>query len=317
MSREAPVAPEQEPYFTVKQVAEYLHLNEKKIYALIQEGRIPATRATGKWLFPRRLVDDWLLETAHGGALTDRLILAGADDPLLSHAVALLVGEIGAWGLLAYCPSGTCTGLAMLARRQATVAAIHWGPAEEADRRHARLIAEYPGQEQWVMVQIASREQGVMLRPGLEPRAARALLVDAALRWLGRQAGAGSWQFFESRTAQLGLSASMVRIERQAHSEREAAFLLRQGTADCAPGTRAAAGEYGLEFVPLGREDFDFVLPRSIYFRHLFQRLLDGLRGAAVQELAQRLGGYDFTHLGRLRTPATERASALVPPQIP
>lgn len=305
MSREAPVVPEQEPYLTVKQVAEYLHLNEKKIYALIQDGRIPATRATGKWLFPRRLVDEWLLETAHGGALTDRLILAGSDDPLLSHAVAFLGGETGEVGLLAYCPAGTCAGLAMLSRRQATVAAIHWGPAEEAESRHALLIAEYPGHEQWVVVQMARREQGVLLRPGLAPRAAPELIADGNIRWLGRQAGAGSWQFFQSQMAQMGLSASALRIERQAHGEREAAFLLRHGMADCAPGARAAAGEFGLEFVPLGWEDFDFVLPRSVYFRNLFQRLLDGLRGAAVQELAQRLGGYDFTALGRLRTSAT------------
>ncbi|PVV27107.1 MAG: hypothetical protein B6D79_04100, partial [gamma proteobacterium symbiont of Ctena orbiculata] len=32
----------------VKQVAEYLHLNEKKIYALVNEERIPATKITGK-----------------------------------------------------------------------------------------------------------------------------------------------------------------------------------------------------------------------------------------------------------------------------
>ena len=85
-------------YLTVKQVAEYLQLNEKKIYALVQEGRIPATRATGKWLFPKQLVDDWLIETAHGGALSDRLVIGGSDDPLLAYAIGLLAGELGADG---------------------------------------------------------------------------------------------------------------------------------------------------------------------------------------------------------------------------
>ncbi|MGL4887864.1 MAG: helix-turn-helix domain-containing protein, partial [Aeromonas veronii] len=45
----------------VKQVAEYLDLNEKKVYQLANEARIPATKATGKWLFPRSLLDRWLL----------------------------------------------------------------------------------------------------------------------------------------------------------------------------------------------------------------------------------------------------------------
>ena len=55
-------------YMSVKQVADYLSLNEKKIYALASEGRIPATKVTGKWMFPRELVDRWMLETSHGVA---------------------------------------------------------------------------------------------------------------------------------------------------------------------------------------------------------------------------------------------------------
>ncbi|MBT8088036.1 MAG: helix-turn-helix domain-containing protein, partial [Gammaproteobacteria bacterium] len=57
-------------FMTVKQVAAYLQVNEKKVYGLVQEGKIPATKLTGKWLFPRDLVDQWLLESSHGGLLT-------------------------------------------------------------------------------------------------------------------------------------------------------------------------------------------------------------------------------------------------------
>ena len=70
-------------FMNVKEVADYLNLNEKKVYALAAEGRIPGTKVTGKWMFPRELVDRWMLESSHGGLLTDRLVLAGSDDPLL------------------------------------------------------------------------------------------------------------------------------------------------------------------------------------------------------------------------------------------
>ena len=77
--------PESRPprFMTVRQVAEYLQVNEKKIYALVGEGKVPASKVTGKWLFPRDLVDRWILESSHGGLLTDRLLMAGSDDPLL------------------------------------------------------------------------------------------------------------------------------------------------------------------------------------------------------------------------------------------
>ena len=43
-------------FMTVRQIAEYLQLNEK-IYALATEEKIPATKVTGKWMFPRELID--------------------------------------------------------------------------------------------------------------------------------------------------------------------------------------------------------------------------------------------------------------------
>ncbi len=39
-------------FLSVRQAAEYLQVNEKKIYALASEGKIPGTKITGKWLFP-------------------------------------------------------------------------------------------------------------------------------------------------------------------------------------------------------------------------------------------------------------------------
>ena len=43
------------PFLSVKQTASYLQLNEKKIYELANQGTIPATKVTGKWMFPREL----------------------------------------------------------------------------------------------------------------------------------------------------------------------------------------------------------------------------------------------------------------------
>ena len=44
-------------FLTTKDVAKLLHVNEKMVYSLVNEKGLPATKITGKWLFPRRLVD--------------------------------------------------------------------------------------------------------------------------------------------------------------------------------------------------------------------------------------------------------------------
>ncbi len=283
-------------YLTVRQVAEYLQLNEKKIYALVQEGRIPATRATGKWLFPKQLVDDWLVETAHGGALSDRLVIGGSDDPLLAYAIGLLAGELGAEAIIAYCPGGTRLGLAQLSKRRAQAAAIHWGRAADATRAHPRLIESFAGHEEWTIVQIALRDQGVILRRGLAGEPIERL--TRTQRWLRRQSGAGSQLFLDSVLRDAGLAITPAG---EATSERQAAAMIAMGAADCAPGIRAAAVEFGLDFLPLGQEAFDLVLPRPVYFRARFQRLIRALGSPEARKLAALLGGYDLGPLGSLR----------------
>ena len=51
---------------STKDVAAYLNLNEKKIYALIKQGHIPCTKVTGKWVFPRGMVDRWIVKCGSG-----------------------------------------------------------------------------------------------------------------------------------------------------------------------------------------------------------------------------------------------------------
>ena len=136
-------------FMNVRQVARYLQINDKKVYALVNEGRIPATRLTGKWLFPRDLVDQWLLESSHGGLLTDRLVIAGSDDPLLHRAVTLMAAELQGRALVSYAAIGTQPGLEVLARRRADVCALHWGPESESLQRHPALLRQYVQQQDW------------------------------------------------------------------------------------------------------------------------------------------------------------------------
>jgi len=49
-----------------RQVAKYLGINEKKIYAMAKARGIPCTRVTGKWVFPKKLIDQWIEKSAEG-----------------------------------------------------------------------------------------------------------------------------------------------------------------------------------------------------------------------------------------------------------
>jgi excisionase family DNA binding protein len=285
---------------SVRQVAEYLDIHEKKVYALAAEGVIPATKITGKWLFPRDMIDQWLVESAHGGVLTDRLVIAGSDDPLLSRAIMQLANEIQGRALVTYTSTGTQLGLGLLARHRADVCAIHWGPAKESEHRHLAVIRQYPRHREWVVQRAFYREQGFIVASGMRPDTDMRALFEPHVRWAMRQEGAGSQRFLRETLVRHGVDVSSLRVGAQAYSEREAASLVAMDQADVAPGARAAATEFGLDFIPIGWEAYDLVLYRGIYFRTLFQKLLEQLKGPDCQRWAQLLGGYDFADSGKL-----------------
>ena len=288
-------------FMNVKQVAEYLHLNEKKIYALVNEERIPATKITGKWLFPRELVDRWMLDSAHGGLMTNRLIIAGSDDPLLYRLIMNFAQDTGAHALVSYTPTGTRLGLDLLQANRVDASGIHWGPKEESHMRHPALLKQYNQFRQWVLIRMFRSEQGLMVSPelkaqGLDPEA----LIDKRYRWALRQSGAGAQRFLLEVLSRYGTSADRLNCVATALSEREAAANIAMGQADVAPGARAAANEYGQEFISFGWESFDLALPRSIWFRRLFQDLIARLRSPASIAMAEQLTGYDLSEAGDL-----------------
>jgi excisionase family DNA binding protein len=288
-------------FMTVKQVASYLQVNEKKIYSLVGEGKIPASKLTGKWLFPRDLVDQWLLESSHGGLLTDRIVVAGSDDPLLFRAITQVANALQSRALISYTATGTQLGLSLLAHRRADVCGIHWGPAEESQQRHPALIRPFVQAGDWVLVRLFRREQGLLVVPGLwSAEVGIGGFFQREVRWVERQEGAGSQRFLREMISQHDLDPANRRITGRASTEREAASLIAMGQADVGPGVRAAAAEFGLDFVPIGWEAFDLALHRGIFFRNLFQQLLDYLRSSDCRRQANMLGGYDLAELGTL-----------------
>jgi len=296
----AVMMPQNDVFMSVKQVAAYLQLNEKKIYTLVNEGKIPATKVTGKWMFPRELIDRWMMDSAHGGLLTDRLVIAGSDDPLLYRAVTAFARDVNALAQVSYTPTGTRLGLELLQASRVDVSALHWGPAEESRTRHPALLRQHAQHRNWVLIRAFTREQGLIVSPELARQTNEpAGLIGRDLRWVQRQPGAGAQRFMmEMRKA--ATTTEAVNVTATALSEREAAAAIVLGQADIAPGARAAATEAGLGFVSFGLEAFDFALPRNIWFRRLFQDLLSRLQSGECRQTADLLGGYDFSESGEL-----------------
>jgi len=52
----------EEKLMTVKEVAEYLQLDEHTVYRMARKGEIPAYKIAGQWRFKKKLIEKWLEE---------------------------------------------------------------------------------------------------------------------------------------------------------------------------------------------------------------------------------------------------------------
>ena len=288
-------------YMSVRQVAEYLHLNEKKVYELVKEQSIPATKVTGKWLFPRGMVDRWLTESSNGGVLTDRLNIAGGDDPLLQRLALSQTQEMDSHGLVNYTATGTRMGLKLLQARRVDATCLHWGPSEESGFRHPALLKQHRQHNKWVLIHLFKREQGLIVHPEVLSQLDDNIeLFEPNRQWVGRQDGAGSQRFLMESLVKAGRNIDDLNMAHQAYSEQEAASLIVMRQADITAGPRSVAIEAGLAFVSMGWESFDIALSKGVWFRNIFQSLIKRLQSDQAQKMAVLLQGYDLSGSGEL-----------------
>lgn len=283
---------------TVGEVAQYLRVKDRTVYHLVRTNRIPFCRLSGKLLFPRRLVDQWLADSAeHAGTRAAPApappVVAGSHDPLLEWALR----ESGCG--LAMLASGSVDGVQRLAGAQAIACGLHVRGAEPSTYNVDFVASRLRGSD-FVMSEWARREQGLVVARKNPLRIAA--VSDLVRRRVAlRQEGSGSQMLLDALLAEAGLSAEQLHpVERRAQTHTDVALMVAEGKADCGLAVRAVATQLSLDFVPLAWERFDLVIRRWDYFEPPIQRLLAFARSSALTARAQELGGYDVQQLGRI-----------------
>ena len=54
---------------TVHEVALYLAVNERTVYRLLKECRLPALRVGGQWRFKSKMIDEWMQKESAGAGV--------------------------------------------------------------------------------------------------------------------------------------------------------------------------------------------------------------------------------------------------------
>jgi excisionase family DNA binding protein len=296
---------------TVPEAARYLRLNPRSVYLLAQRGAIPATRVTGKWLFPAHLLDEWLESTARGGGKghtgaapagrgADRLFLAGSDDPALELLTEILGAQPGA-PMLFVARVGSTAGLQAVAAGHADAACVHLVDPESGEYNGAGL-GPYLEARPSAVVNLFHRELGLVV-PRANPRGLSTLadLAQPGLRFVHRQPGSGTRHFVDLALARAGVPPERVAGSRDVVATHWAVGLrVLRGEADAGVAARSVAHALDLGFVPLVVERFDMVIPKDTFFRPGVQAVVEAVRSEGFRAGLAKLGGYDARQSGRV-----------------
>jgi excisionase family DNA binding protein len=294
---------------STKEVAAYLGIHEKQIYALIKAGRIPGTRLTGKWVFPKKLIDEWIEAGARSGLKEAReksrgmkgaLLASGSNDPVLDF---LLTGMRHTHPeFYFFCANtGSTEGLKALGGGYTDIAWTHLLD-QESGRYNVPFLPKYLPDMKAVLVHLFRREIGIVAAPsnplgiaGIED------IAGKKVRFVNRQAGSGTRILLDHHIGRLGISSlSIDGYDREVYTHVEVGLSILSGEADAGIATVAVSRLMGLHFIPVTRENFDMVLGQSTYFNKGIQALVEDLRSPGFRERFERLGGYGFEDSGKI-----------------
>jgi len=295
---------------STKEVAQLLNINEKMVYGLISERGLPATKVTGKWLFPRNLVEQWIEantinypSTADCPAVSRSvLIVAGSNDILLDRVMALynerFPGNIAVFGNL-----GSLGGLQALRQNFCHIASSHL--LQEDSNDYNFEIADRELDRMPAVVNFCRREQGILMMRG-NPKEIETVadLARPGVRIVNRPLGTGTRMLLDRELQKAAVAGEKIEgYDRTVHRHLDVGLEILAGRADAGLGIRAVAALLGLDFRPLRWERYDLLISKERFFEAGVQQFLGLLREAAFLEMAESLKGYDTGSSGRILFP--------------
>ncbi|MBU8849109.1 MAG: helix-turn-helix transcriptional regulator [Desulfobacterales bacterium] len=296
---------------STREVAKFLNVNEKMVYSLIAEKGLPASKVTGKWLFPLHLVLQWVeagtenypqlakLPPYHG-----LVLIAGSNDLLLDKMISTFnlkhKEHMAMFGI-----AGSMGGLRALKHNLCHIASSHL--IADNEEYNFPFLKDEMNQIPAV-VNFCLREQGIIVQKG-NPKNIRSAkdLGKPDISIINRSLGTGTRQLFDKELKKSGIKGETIDGYKHTLSRHmDVGLQILTNKADAGPGIRPVATVLGLDFIPICWERFDLLINKDRFFDQGIQLFLSLLKGKVIQTAAEKYGGYDLSYTGKMLYPEPE-----------
>jgi putative molybdopterin biosynthesis protein len=213
--------------------------------------------------------------------------------------------------------TGSSGGFVAVRRGVADIAGTHLLD-EETGLYNLPFLERFNVADKAVLVRGYRREQGILVAKG-NPKGIRGLedLLREDVTIINRNPGSGTRMLLDMRLRAIAEARRMnpeelarrvrgYRTEAKSHSAVAVAVL--QGKADAGLAIRAVAELYGLGFIPVAYEEYDFLIRRERYAKPSVQTFLKALRSEGFRrELPARAPGLSCSEdTGRVLHPPSQ-----------
>ena len=228
----------------------------------------------------------------------DRTIVCTGSHDLLLDVISDLMSREGEGIRLSSTHIGSLGGLMALRRGEAHITPSHLLDEETGIYNESYIRSMFP--EDMILVKGVRRIQGLMVASG-NPQGIKGIEDLTRIKYVNRQRGAGTRVLLDYKLKQAGISPSEIDgYDAEASTHMAVAAQVAGGDADCGMGVYSAAQAMGLDFIPVGEEEYDFVMrPETLQMPEV-QCFLRLLGSTEFREKLAELGGYSFEGSGTI-----------------
>lgn len=252
-----------------------------------QEGIDEGTEIAVRLLRPREMLDYTLIMIGSHDNTIDVIAneLKTRDSRL--HLSSSNVGSLG--------------GLMAIRRGQAHFAGSHLLDTGTGEYNYS-YIQRYLDGVPVRLVKLAMREQGLLVKRH-NPKGIRKIddLMRPDVTFINRQAGSGTRVLFDYCLREKGIASdSVAGYEQEEFTHMAVAVSVLSGRADAGMAIYAAAKALDLDFIPIGLERYDLVVPEGAWNDFKMEDLMEVIGSASFRQIVASMGGYDAAESGRI-----------------
>ena len=152
------------------------------------------------------------------------------------------------------------------------------------------------------LFRLVLREQGLIIQKN-NPKGIKGItdLVRDDISFVNRQPGSGTRILFDYTIASSGIKPESIKgYANETFTHMSVAVDILSVAADCGMAIYAAAKALDLDFIPIGTEQYDLVIPTDNLSDMNMQALLATIRSQGFRDRVTALGGYDPARSGEL-----------------